>query len=324
MKAKYLGLLILAGLFLAGCQSAPTPAPKPSISVAYPSEPDLGDVPTLMALDLLRSQGYEVRETFFAEPPLAVEALSRGDAQFSFGSMETHWSATEKGAKIVTIMEQLRDTWVLMASNEISQCSDINGKKLAVSSPGSGSAALVRAYITKNCPGTEPELMLISGSSNRAAALLAGEVDVTPVELPDVEELLKEAPDKVHVMVTFAEDLPDVMVTGVHANLEFAEANPEVVKDFLNALLTVYKQNEADSAALVRKAAEVLKAEPAEIEPIVKTHLDFHAWPPDGGLTEARVTSTLDFYVANEDLEQGITASDVANWDYLQIALGGK
>jgi NMT1/THI5 like len=78
--------------------------------------------------------------------------------------------------------------------NDIKKCADFAGKRLAITGEGSGSAALTRACIAQNCPGTEMEIVLISGSSNRAVALLAGEVDLIPLELPDAQRITPEAP----------------------------------------------------------------------------------------------------------------------------------
>jgi NitT/TauT family transport system substrate-binding protein len=315
-------LVIVCGLVLAGCQSAPAASDqRPSIHVAFPSEADLTDIPSLMALDLLEEQGYDIDQSFLAGVDLAVEALSRGDAQFAVGAVAAYWAGIEQGANIVTIAEQTRNTWTLMATNDIGQCSDIEGKRLAITSEGSGSAALTRAFIAQECPGIEYEIVLISGSSNRAAALLAGEVDVTPLELVDAQRIQEEAPDSVRVLVVFADDLPDMIVTGIHANRAFAEANPDVVEDFLSALLTVHAEIAEDPEPLVQKASEVLGEDADVLRPIIDDHLAFDAWSVDGGLTEARVNNSLTFFASTGDLSGSLQSDDVADWSYLQVAL---
>lgn len=319
---KRLTALFLLSLWLAGCRSLPPESgPVRALHAAYPSEADLGDVPSLMALDLLAEQGYEVTTTFFSGTDLAAEALSRGDAQVGAGSVEVFWSAVEQGADIVTIMEQVRNTWTLVSTNAIEQCADIDGKRLALTSEGSGSAALTRAYIDRYCPGTEYEVVLISGSSNRAAALLAGQVDVTPLELIDAQRIEQEAPGQVRVLARFADELPDMMVTGIYANREFAEANPSVVEDYLRAVLNIHQQIEDNPDLLVQRAAEVLGQDPAELTPIIQAHLDFDAWPTDGGLTGERFGNSLAFYLDTGDLSTGLTPGDIADERYLQAVL---
>src|SRR5262252_7988892 len=78
MRIFVVPCLLSVLLTMAGCQlpgtSEPTTKTARTIHVAYPSEADLADIPSLMALDLLKDQGYAVRATFFSGITLAVEA----------------------------------------------------------------------------------------------------------------------------------------------------------------------------------------------------------------------------------------------------------
>ncbi len=323
MRYTRFAVLVLAGALLLGCQAAATGQQQTrSIRVAYTSEADLGDIPSLMAIELLEEQGYNITVTNYSNPPLAVEALARGDADLSFGTIQVIWAAVGRGAKIITIGEQLRNTWVLATLPDIEQCEDIAGKRLALSSEGSGSAALTRTYIAVNCPGTEYEVVLIAGSQNRAAALLSGAVDVTPLELVDLLYLQQQAPDQVRALVWFADDLPDMVVTGIHVNKDFAESSPETVEDFLRALLAIHRQIAEDPDTLVQKAAEVLEMDVAELGPIIEAHLAFDAWPASGSLTEDEVRNSLAFYQQLGELPETLAPSDVADLHYLENVLG--
>jgi ABC-type nitrate/sulfonate/bicarbonate transport system substrate-binding protein len=164
------------------------------------------------------------------------------------------------------------------------------------------------------------ELVLIAGSSNRAAALMAGAVDITPLELLDAQRITTEAPDKARVMVRFADDLPDMVFTGIHANRTFAQSNPEAVVDYLRALLAVHQQISESPDRLIHKAAEVLGSDAAELYPLVKTHLAVGSWSTDGHFNEALVNAALRFLEGTGDLAVGLTAEAVADWHYLQEA----
>ena len=78
-----LGLTLLA---LAACAPGQNPiATKKSgtLRVAFPTTPDTADVPSLMAHEILKAQGYTIEPTFFASPDVEVAAVAKGDMKSS-------------------------------------------------------------------------------------------------------------------------------------------------------------------------------------------------------------------------------------------------
>ncbi|MGH2604973.1 MAG: ABC transporter substrate-binding protein, partial [Anaerolineales bacterium] len=174
-----LAALACAGL-LASCASpAETPQAAMQISIAYPSIADFQDLPSLMALDRLTGDGYTIVPTFFAQPELAVEALASGEADFGFGSSRTYWAGIQQEGRITTIMEQASNGWSIVGLTEIAECAELDGRRLAIGSEGSVAKAMTDAFIQENCPGISPQFLVVPGSENRAAAMLAGQIDAT-------------------------------------------------------------------------------------------------------------------------------------------------
>lgn len=326
-------LIWLAGVCLAACTAGPTAppvevtrivevtAPPRTLRIAFASEPDFGDLPSLMALSLLAEQGYAVLPTNFAAASIAVEALARGDDDVGLGGMRNYWAAVNQGAGLITVAEQVANIWLVYASPDVAECADLDGKRLAISGENSLSAAMTRVYIQEKCPGAEPQIVLIQGSSNRAAALLSGEVDATPVELADAIALEQEAPGQFHVLTNFGHDLPDLKVTGIQFNREFAAQHPEAVEDYLAAVLTVHRQIQQDHDLLAAEASKRLALDPDIVPDIAEAYFAINAWDANGGLTEADVQYTLKFFTESGDLEPGLTVSDVADLSYLDSAL---
>jgi len=323
----------LAALALAACGPAPTPAavevtrvvevtaPPRTFRIGYPSQADLGDVPSLMALALLADQGYSVLPINFAESVYATDALATGGVSVAMGSTNSFWNAASQGAPVVTVMEQVANLWQVYAVNAIQACADLDGKRFAISGENAVNAKMMNAYIAENCPGIEMQIVIIQGSQNRAAALLAGEIDATPVELADALQLAHDAPGEFHTLTNFGQDLPRLRTTGYHFNRAFAEQHPEAVRDFIRAVLTVHRQINADHERLTGAAALRLDLDPETISDISEAYFAINAWDANGGLTQDNAQYTLEFFQNTGDLEASLTLADVADLSHLEAVL---
>ncbi len=325
--------VLLCALALAACGPAPTPsavevtrvvevtAPPRTIRIGYASEADLGDVPSLMALALLAEQGYAVLPINFSQSVFATEAVAVGDVNVATGSTNSFWAAVSKDAPIVTAMEQVTNLWQVYAVNSIQECADLDGKRFAISGESAVNAKMMNAYIAENCPGIEMQIVIIQGSQNRAAALLAGEIDATPVELADAIQLAHDAPGEFHTLTNFGQDLPNLRTTAYHFNRAYAEQNPQAVRDFIRAVLTVHRQINADHERLVAEAARRLDLDPETMHDISEAYFSINAWDANGGLTQANVQYTLEFFQNTSDLDANLTLGDVADLSYLESVL---
>lgn len=322
--AKKLYLLVMLCM-LAGCAlNAPTPTPgrkSGTIRVAYPTGGDTADVPSFMALDLLRAQGYTVEQNHFATPDLSVAAMASGEADISHGSTRTHWAAIEKGADIVTIMEQAGNPWSLMARADLKTCDDLNGKKFGVQSSGSISNALLQAYFQKICPHVTPKILFVQGSEARAAAMDAGELDGAPLQLADVTNFLSQKPGKYAVLFDFAKSLPQLKTNGVYVTRAFAAKNPDMVRDYIRALLTVHRNIRENPQLLYDAQVKYLKLEPERAKEIGDTYLAHNIWKANGDLTPEDVKYSLDFFVEIGSVPPGLDASNIADVSYLNAVL---
>lgn len=324
MKKFVLFAVVLGLSALLGC-AAPTPTPAPQKSgtfrVGFTSAADVGDVPTLMAHDALRAQGYTVVATFFAGADLEVAALAHGDLDMGNGSTRTHWSADAKDAGILTLMEEASDDWSIVAENAIQSCADLDGKRIAYSSSGALNAALLKAYLEQNCPTAKPQILLIPNSPDRASALLSGNLDATPLELVDLMDVQKQAGDKFHTLVNFAQAIPQVKTTGVHVRSAFAQQHPDMVRDYVKAVLEANRQVQANPKLGADAAVKYLKLDPAEAQTAVQAYVDNKIWDANGGMTKDAVTFSVDFFTKTGSLPAGLTADKVADLSYLDAVL---
>ena len=323
-RTALVGSLAALTLLASCARAAPGPAAetdRPVIRVAYNSEADLEDLPSLLAHEILREHGYTVETIFFAQSELGVQALAQGEADFGHGALRPYWAAVAEGAEVLTLMEHVANAWSIVSLREIIECADLAGRRMAQHSPGGVSKALSDAYIAQACPGVEPIELIIPGSGNRAAALLAGEIDATPLELADVAQLLAQGGDRFHILVRFAEELPGLKTSGVTVRAAFARQHPQAVTDYLQALLESHRRLAEDPGPLVTAAVEQLGLDPETAAAAVEAYMAIDAWHPNGGLDRASVAASLAFYQQMGSLPEGLTAEAVADLTYLEAAL---
>jgi NitT/TauT family transport system substrate-binding protein len=313
--------VLLPLLLMHACAKPEVVSHPKRIRVAYTASVDISDIPSLMAHDRLAGQGYEIVTTFFAQNELAVDTLARGDVDLGIGSVSTFWMAAGKGAPIATVVEQVADNWMLVARKGIDDCAGLNGKRMGHHTEGAVGKVLVDHFLRSNCAGIRTNNVMISGSENRAAALLSGAIDASPLQVADVMRLDRLAAGRFHVLVDFWSDLPGIKTTAVHANRRFMAAHPQAVRDYIRELLTVHRRIAADPSILGTKASQVLKVEKEWALEVGRTYVDKGMWDCNGGLTPTNLASTLAFFTLAGRLPAGLKVSDVADLSFLNSVL---
>lgn len=218
------------------------------------------------------------------------------------------------------IVDEVANEWSVIGT--MKECSELDGKRLAIHSEGAVSTAMTKNWINETCPGINPEWMIVPGSPNRAAALLAGEIDATPAELADAIRLQRERPGEFNVLADFATDLAELKTTSFYANTTFLEEHPEAAKDFIKALLEVHREIAANPNIVTEAAPKLLPEVPEEnLEVITKAYMDINAWDVNGALTDESVAYSLDFFVQAGSVEPGLNAADIADLSFLNDVL---
>jgi len=294
------------------------PAEVQKLRIAYQTQLDFGDLPSVLANDLMADMGYAVLPTFYAEGNLAIAALAEGQADIGIGNVGAYWNAVGQGADILTVMVESRNPWSLGSIAEVQECADMEGKRYAIHAEGTSSQAMGDAYFAANCPDMQVgERLIIAGSENRAAALIAGQIDASPMELADVVNLQVAYPGQFNVLANFGEDLPQLMTAAIFVRGEFAAENPQAVTDYLKALITVHRQITDDPSLLSAAATQWLFIDEAVLPSLVEAHIDRDFWPVNGGdLSDEAVQYTIDFNGI-----EGVAPADVVDASYLDAAL---
>jgi NitT/TauT family transport system substrate-binding protein len=300
------------------------PAEAAIVRVAFPSSLDIDDIAALLAFEKMQDEGFAVAPTFYAQGELAAAAVAGGQADFGVGASTIWLSAIQAGEPLAGIMEQTANGWSVMGINDVEDCAGIDGMRTAIHSEGSVSTAMLHAYIDDVCPDIEPNYLVIPGSENRAAALMAGEIDVTPSELIDSIRIMELQPGEFHRIANFATDLPGLKTGGYWVSREFAEQNPEAVESFIRNVLEIHRRINDEPEWFVEQVPRFLELEEEDIAllpEIVDALLAINNYPINGGMTTESVQFTIDFFTDAGRLESGLTAENSFDLSYLESVL---
>lgn len=323
MTRRLIATLAVAGL-LTACAAQPlaTPTPEPvRIRVAFTSAADASDLPIFLAQEDLRKAGYVVETKFFDGNELAVEAITRGDADVAHGAVRSFWVAMEKGAPVTTVMGNDGNTWTITARTDIKTCADLAGRRFAIHSQTAMGTLMAKHYVRTTCPSAEPNYLIVANAANRVAALLAGEIDATPLSAEDIIALNAKAPGRFHTIVEFGKTLPGMMISGTYVNTNFETKQPAAVKDYVRALVQARRALAADAAYAEREMARLKLAEPGDIAAIVRVFRDQNAWDVNGGMSRAGLRASMDYLLAIGDLKFSPDFAKIASFAHLDETL---
>jgi len=344
----FLPALTVAGaLLVSACTAAATPAPtkaptaapstaasaaptalpeRKNFTVGFTS-PGFSSGPLLAALDTLRGQGYTIDTATVTASELLTQGVADGSFPIGAGmGTNTIMAAVAKGAEMKVFLARNANETVLYArSATIKGCADLGGKKVAVHSEGSVSYAMLKSYVKANCPNATPNYLILPGSENRLAAMIADQIDGAPLELGDSITLDTQAGDRFKLLVSFASDLPKLQPFVFAVNAKFARENPGTVLAFVKAVLAEYRRIAGNPALLQADAEKYVKGaiNAATVASVAKKYSDLKMFDVNGGLTADNLQFTADFFGPN-GTKAVDTLQPVSAWadlSYLDAAL---
>lgn len=340
-------LLLIVMLVLAACQTAASPSPDETEPPATetpaetdgtetepPAEPTeftvaftsigLSSLPLLAAVDELRDQGYTIDTPEIAESELVTEGVAQGRFQFGSGANNSSLTAIAQGAPIRWIVDRNSNEWMVYAREGIETCEDLVASRVAIHSPGSVSGAMLRDWIQNNCPDATYEPLIIEGSQNRLAALLANQIDASPVEFGDA--LVLDDEGGFNRVISFAQDLPELHPTSVYGNVDWMEENPEATQALIRELLLQHRRINSEDGYLLSLLEEYLpdQAEDAELAQLITdAYVEGQLFDNNGGLTPENVEYTIGFFGPDGTgaVEEEFSVEEVADLSYLEAVL---
>lgn len=200
-----------------------------------------------VALDRAKANGLDYEWTAFSDEELAIQAVLSGQMDIGFG---TPYAAMQKSKAPLRIVFQLSKLkFFPVTSKKYSKLEDLNGEPIMLHSRGGGTDSI--ANVIEEKVGIKfGERSYVPGSSNRVAALLAGQTDATIIDLSNKNKLMKLEGDKFNVLPMFEVDASD---EALFANLDWIKANEESVDIFVKALVSVWQDMSKDPTVISRE-----------------------------------------------------------------------
>ena len=293
-------------------------------SFTFPfSSPGISDVPLRAAVARLNAEGWDIEITEIPQPDILIQGLTRGEFSFSTESTSGALVAAKQGLPVRIVASYARNAWTMYSTEEIAECADLDGKTIAIHSEAASTTAMQRAWMEQECPEAEPQIVIIEGSPNRAAALLAGEIDATALELADTVALeADDEQDRFHLLTSFAEGLPRLHPSTIYTTQEFLDANPDTVKGLIRALLEEHRKIAEDPGYLKQIALKHYpEIDQDTVDEVVQLYTERNIFPVNGEITAEDLEYTIDFYESTGIVEEGLAAEDVAGLGPLEEVL---
>jgi NitT/TauT family transport system substrate-binding protein len=275
------------------------------IRFAYPSSADMGDIPSRLAWEQLKSQGIEVTPQFFPKTELAVQAVVAGEADLAAAAGVAVVKAVESGMNVKIIGEQVRNEWQLVTPVSFKEPKQLDGKRVGYHAPVSVTEALVKWMA--NYYKITPNWMIIPGSDVRAEALMRGQLDATPAEIADVLNILHAKPGQFHVLISYARIFPQLIGTAYFARADYLQNNSAMVETVLEAILKAHRAVAARPALVKETTLRLLPETKLElIDATAATYKELRIWDVNGGAGKERADASIKFFEESGLLKPGV------------------
>ena len=283
----------------------------------------VGYLPTAIAIDRLSNMGYSIKAVELGGNGNQLQAAATGSIDIS--AIAQILDAMDQGLDSKFFLAGNSNEFLLVSRAGLDSCASLNDKAVGIHSVSSFVGQLALQYMANTCPEAKAKVTVIEGSENRLAALIAGQLDASVIDLQDWSMLNEKLSGKFVITSDFTQTMP-IMRAAFAAKSDFIASHPDLIRDWVKVHLDVYGELYQKPEILVEKGKELLPEVDAEVLPkLVKSFVDAKIWPVDGGLSEDSVKQTIDFF--NKDgapFKKIKTSADVVNRAVLDEVLAKR
>ncbi len=300
---------LIAGLAVSAVQAE-------TIKIALAETPSDELAAFFVALDRAKANGLDYEWTAFSDEELAIQAVLSGQMDIGFG---TPYAAMQKSKAPLRIVFQLSKLkFFPVTSKKYSKLEDMNGEPIMLHSRGGGTDSI--ANVIEDKVGIKfGERSYVPGSSNRVAALMAGQTEATIIDLSNKNKLMKLEGDKFNVLPMFEVDASD---EALFANLDWIKANEKSVDIFVKALVSVWQDMSKDPTIISRETnpdgpiGQLPKEILAELDGFYTDAVEGGLYDPNGGGRKA-AQADMEWYSAAGQLTGDAASLNIEDFWYL-------
>ena len=292
---------VLAGAVGAGFMLAASLGAEAQVRVAWGDVVDVESLPMAVALARAAERGIDNEITSFAQEDLAIQAVVGGQADVGIA---TPFAVMQRVTDLRIFFQDAALVFYAVAANEYQTWQDLDGEPFVFHAPASGTEAYGNFMANQNGIAFG-EITYLTGSDNRAVAMIGGQIKATILDLANTNLVLEQAPDRFHLLPG-----PQQAATneGIFAHQAWMQENPEAVAVITEEFLKLYREMR-DNPGIIAEEREkygLLADQPDvtadSITEFVTQGVESGLWNPDGG-SDAIAQADIDFYAASGALQ---------------------
>ncbi len=268
-----------------------------NITLGFPGGVGPTDIPAILALEDMKAKGWTTNYIEFDSPDIQTQALLNGDIQVASMGPATVFAANLAGADLRIVSNNNSIDFIVLAKTGLETCADLDGQIVAYHSTGSTTTAHLYRYIADNCAGITPNYMVLSGSANRAAALLNGQIAGTIVRMEDWIAATGGEDDRAKILALLAETQSTLLTQTIVVSAKNLDAERAETEAFVDALHDQFAKIYADPTAYAELAVSYLDGASVEtVSAVYGALAEAELFPKEKALSLAQVEDTIAFY----------------------------
>ncbi|CTQ51943.1 NMT1/THI5 like protein [Roseibium album] len=269
-----------------------------------------------VALDRAKANGLDYEWTAFSDEELAIQAVLSGQMDIGFGTPYAAMQRSKAPIRIVFQLSKLK--FFPVTSKKYTTLEELNGEPIMLHSRGGGTDSIANV-IEDKLNIKFGDRSYVPGSSNRVAALMAGQTDATIIDLSNKNKVMKIAGEKFNVLPMFEVDASD---EALFANLDWIKNNEKDVDIFVSALVSVWQDMAKDPTIIARETDP--EGPIGQLPPEILGNLDvFYKDAVEGGLYDPNgggrtaAAADLEWYSNAGQLEGDLASLNIEDFWYL-------
>jgi NitT/TauT family transport system substrate-binding protein len=266
-----------------------------------------------------QEEGLDVRKVV-VRTPLHIAALLAGELDYSTVT-GIILSASVQGMPLKSVMGWFDNPLHMLISRpNIKKLTDLKDKRIAVSTYGSIPHVMIREALT--AAGMNPEkditVLALGGSGERIAALAAGIVDATPLDISYIQRTEKLGYNN----LLYLGDVVNLRLGGFAVNTNKIQRNPEQITRVIRASLKgvrFMKANKPETLAIMR---DYLKISGEYVEKIYQFALK--SLNEDGLVAKSSLDNEIRLAREQLKVKEDVPESKVADWRFIKEILAKR
>jgi NitT/TauT family transport system substrate-binding protein len=284
------------------------------------------NIGTLKMIEMLESWGADV--TRVELPSISgLEAIIADRIDIASRSSDEILLGQSQGVDVIAFGAPISTMhYAVVSTPGVDTIADLKGKSIGTSGPGGFNGMLFRYMITQEglVPEEDVAIVPVGGSSERAAAVMAGQVNATVVYI-DNWLAMKEQGANVQLLGYVSDLVPGLSSRAVFAPREYIEANKDLVLAMACANLEVNHWINSEKDDFIAYTMENVKGANEDAVTAfyeVATEIGMFPTEPAEALDTSGYQKLADLMYEGGEFEEPLDASGFVDSSYMEEAAG--